>query len=205
MTPGPAALLYVLLALGAPARAPTPPDALTPDAQRALRLIVARHDHGGAPFIVIDKRAARLWTFDGRARLRGSTPVLLGLARGDHTVPGIADKPLKKIRPHERTTPAGRFVAERGRNLEGEDILWVDYDSAVSMHRLRTIAPGERRAERLSSPRADDNRISYGCINLPPAFYDGTLMRLVGSRRPVVYVLPETRPVESLFEAASAG
>ena len=205
MTPGPAALLYVLLALGSPARAPTPPDALTPDARAALQLIVSRHDHGGAPFIVIDKRAARLWAFDGRARPRGSTPVLLGLAHGDHTVPGIADKPLKQIRRHERTTPAGRFVAERGRNLDGEDILWVDYDAAVSMHRLRTIAPRERRAERLASPRADDNRISYGCINLPPSFYDGTLMRLIGTRRPIVYVLPETRPVESLFQAASAG
>jgi hypothetical protein len=205
MTPGPAALLYVLLALGSPARAPTLPDALTPDARQALQTIVARHDHGGAPFIVIDKRAARLWAFDGRARPRGSTPVLLGLARGDDTAPGIADKPLKKIRPHERTTPAGRFVAERGRNLAGEDILWVDYDAAVSMHRMRQVARGERRAERMASPGTDDNRISYGCINLPPSFYDGTLMRLIGTRRPIVYVLPETRPVESLFRAASAG
>ena len=45
-----------------------------------------------------------------------------------------------------------------------------------------------------------DNRISYGCINVPARFFDRTLLPLVRSvRPPVVYLLPETRPVATLF------
>ena len=77
--------------------------------------------------------------------------MLLGLARGDDTVPGIGEKKLSEIPPEERTTPAGRFVAEPGVNAEGDDIVWVDYDAAVSMHRVRTTNPVERRLQRLLS------------------------------------------------------
>jgi hypothetical protein len=40
---------------------------------------------------------------------------------------------------------------------------------------VRLTTPAERRAERLASPTAADNRISYGCINLPPDFFDQVL------------------------------
>jgi hypothetical protein len=105
---------------------------------------------------------------------------------------------MSEIRPHERTTPAGRFVAEPGRNAKGEDIIWIDYDAAVSMHRLRQVSASERRAQRLASPSADDNRITYGCINVPADFYDRRL-RPALARGAVVYVLPDTLPVRSVF------
>ena len=35
-----------------------------------------------------------------------------------------------------------------GVNASGEDILWVDYDNAISMHRVRPTNPAERRLER---------------------------------------------------------
>lgn len=193
--------LALLLASASAAAAPTHagPGVLTADARVALHHIQSRRDNAGAPFIVIDKRAARLWTFDARGQRTGSAPVLLGAARGDHTVPGIGDRPMAQVLPHERTTPAGRFVGERGMNLRGEDVLWVDYDAAVSMHRVLTTNPRERRAERLASPTARDNRISYGCINVPARFFDRTLLPLMRSAQPVIYLLPETRPVTSLF------
>ena len=43
-------------------------------------------------------------------------------------------------------------LSEPGRNLQGEDIVWVDYDAAVSMHRVRANNPAERRLERLARP-----------------------------------------------------
>jgi len=63
---------------------------------------------------------------------------LLGLALGDASIPGIGDRALSSIRPEERTTPAGRFVAALDRNSHGKGILWVDYDSAVSLHPVLT-------------------------------------------------------------------
>ena len=103
------------------------------------------------------------------------------------------------MQPHERTTPAGRFQLEPGHNLQGEDILWVDYDAAVSMHRVRATNPAERRLQRLASATPGDNRISFGCINLPTAFYERVLLPLVGSQGGVLYVLPETRALAATF------
>jgi hypothetical protein len=125
--------------------------------------------------------------------------VLLGFAPGDDSVPGIGAKPLAEVHPQERTTPAGRFMGERGRNALGEDVVWVDYAAAVSMHRVRTTNPEEHRLQRLATPTIDDNRISYGCINVPVNFFETYISPIFAARRAVVYVLPETKPVEEVF------
>ena len=117
--------------------------------------------------------------------------------------PASASKPLAQVRPGERTTPAGRFVGEHGRNLNGQDIIWVDYDAAVSMHRVKDVHRSDRREQRLRSRSIADNRISYGCINIPKAFYEQVLLGVVGRAQPVVYLLPETRPVATIFKARS--
>lgn len=83
-------------------------------------------------------------------------------------------------------------------NTHGEDIVWIDYDAAVSMHRIRPL-PGERRLERLASLTVDDNRISNGCVNLPVTFYEGVLSPTVKKHGAVVYVLPETRSARQVF------
>jgi hypothetical protein len=169
------------------------------DARHVADWVADSGDNGGAGFVLIDKKHARIYVFDADARLRDSAPVLLGSARGDDTVPGIGERPLDRVRPHERTTPAGRFVAERGRNARGEDVVWVDYDAAVSMHRVLTTHPRERRLERLATPAVDDNRISYGCINVPVPFFEAYIRPTFAERPAVVYVLPEIRPVREVF------
>lgn len=171
------------------------------DTRHIADWIAHSRDNGNADFIIVDKRFARAYVFDAEARLRGASPVLLGAARGDHTVPGIGLRPLSQVQPHERTTPAGRFVAERGRNLKGEDVVWVDYDAAVSMHRVRATKPVERRLERLATPTVADNRISYGCINVPVAFYESHVSPTVAKQRAVIYVLPEAKPVQQVFRS----
>jgi hypothetical protein len=210
-------LLAVALASAGPAafavsprEAQAPPSAaaaagrLTPDTRTLVQWIVASHDARGLPFIVLDKRRATVSAFDASGRLLGSAPALLGLARGDESVPGIGERKIGDILPHERTTPAGRFVAEMGENTNGEDILWVDYDAAVSMHRVRTVKASDRRRERLATPTPDDNRISYGCINVPAAFFDGHVKPLFTPRQGIVYVLPDTKAPAEVFGAAFA-
>lgn len=155
-------------------------------------------DAGARAWVIVDKKQARIFVLDATGRLLGAAPVLLGSARGDDTVPGIGDRPLSQIRPEERTTPAGRFIAEPGVNAQGEDIVWIDYDAAVSMHRVRTHVKAERRLQRLTSPTPKDNRISYGCINLPHHFYDAVLAPHARAGV-VVYVLPEIRTHRDVF------
>ncbi len=187
----------------APAHLPGAPDFAgvqpTADAEALASWILSVADHGQLPFAVIDKRAARVYVFDGRGRLRGEAPVLLGLAVGDEDVPGIGSLPLSQITPEMRITPAGRFRVQIGRNLKGEDILWVDYDSALSLHRVATGNPREARQQRLDSPTVDDNRISFGCINVPARFFDEVVRSQFAGTNGTVYILPETRPASELF------
>ena len=173
----------------------------SPEARYLANWVADTNDNANFDFIVVDKKFARVFVFDGDARLRGSAPVLLGAAHGDDSVPGIGTRPIPDVRPEERTTPAGRFLAERGHNTLGEDIVWIDYDAAVSMHRVRTINPKERRLERLASPSVTDNRISYGCINVPSAFYDTYIRPTFASHRAVVYVMPEIKSLQQVFGA----
>lgn len=189
-------LLLIAVGLKAEPALAMPP---SPAAEEALRLIQARNDNAGDPFVVLDKVSARVWVFDASGHQLSSSAVLLGAAKGDDSAAGIGSRPMSAIQPHEKTTPAGRFRLEPGRNLSGEDIFWVDYDAAVSMHRMRPSKPTERRPERMASATAADNRISYGCINLPPAFYDAAIRPVFSSGRGWIYVLPETRSVQSLF------
>jgi hypothetical protein len=175
---------------------------LSADARTIAGWAVAERDARGRPFLIVDKRQATVSAFDASGRLLGSAPALLGLARGDDSVPGIGERMIADIKPYERTTPAGRFAAELGTNSGGEDILWVDYDDAVSMHRVRPVKASERRLQRLASPTPEDNRISYGCINIPAAFYDDVVKPLFLRANGIVYVLPDTKPLGAVFGAA---
>jgi len=181
------------------------PAAMAQDAVvRALaHLVTDTADHQGAPFAIVDKRGATLSLFDAEGRLVASTPALLGLTPGDYSVPGVASRVQTGLTAQERTTPAGRFVSEPGRNLNGEHVVWVDYGSAFAIHRMRPSAPRERRDQRLSSATPADNRITLGCVVVPVSFYERVVYPLMGQRRAVVYVLPESGSIDELMALSS--
>jgi hypothetical protein len=151
------------------------------------------------PFVVVDKKAAQVFVFDGDGRLLGADTALLGLASGDHSVPGIGTRKISTIRPEERTTPAGRFEASMERSLHGDEILWVDYDAAIALHRVIATVPKERRLQRLASQMPADRRITYGCINVPVKFFEQVVIPAFRNGRGIVYVLPETRSAREVF------
>ena len=161
--------------------------------------VVDSADNGKLPFMIIDKVQARVFVFDAQGQLRGAASSLLGLAVGDDSVPGIGQRKLSSIRPEERTTPAGRFVASLDRDIHGQEVLWVDYDSALSLHRVVKGQPKERRAERLATPSPLDNRISFGCINVPVKFYEQVVSPSFTGTNGIVYILPETRSAAQVF------
>jgi hypothetical protein len=173
----------------------------SPVARAVANWVVDSRDHKSQPFVIVDKKDAKVYVFNASGQLKDASVALLGEAHGDDSAPGIGDKPLSQVLPEEKTTPAGRFIAELGMNTKGEDIVWVDYDAAVSMHRVRANVKAEQRLERLASPTPEDNRISFGCINLPPEFYDNTLKPTVQAGTTVIYVLPETRSPAETFAA----
>lgn len=169
------------------------------DARHVANWAFFTGDNKGKSVILLDKKEARVYTFNPQGKLIAATPALLGSAIGDDSAPGIGDKPLEQIRPEEKTTPAGRFEAQPGVNTAGEDIIWIDYEAAVSMHRVRPTVATERRLERLATDTEADNRISFGCVNLPVNFYEQVLSPTVKKTGAIVYVLPETRTPQEVF------
>ncbi len=172
------------------------------DVKHIANWAVNSRDNQALSFVILDKLNAKVFVFDANGALRGASPVLIGAAKGDDSVPNIGGRPMSSVQEHERTTPAGRFVGEPGRNTNGEDIVWIDYAAAVSMHRVRANERSERRLQRLASASIDDNRISYGCVNLPVDFFERVLQPAFDQRHGVIYVLPEVKPAREVFKAA---
>jgi len=169
-------------------------------AMRVADWIAASGDNGSLPYIIIDKKGASLLLFDAKRRSRGTAPVLIGIAVGDDATPGVGSKTLSKIGPAEKTTPAGRFLAKYGWAAGRQKVLWVDYADSVALHPIpKDAGKSERRGERMLSPTADDNRITFGCINVPTAFYSNKVRPLFGKKGGYVYVLPDTKPMEAVF------
>ena len=171
----------------------------SPAVQRLKSWVVGTDDNQGLPFVLIDKVNAHVFVYRHDGHLLGATPVLLGLARGDIAPPGIGDRPLSTITPDERITPSGRFVASLGRNLTEGSVLWIDYDGALSLHPVVRGRPVDRRLERLTSPTSEDNRISYGCVNVPVPFYQEVIATTFRGTVGIVYILPERLPIAEVF------
>jgi len=168
-------------------------ESASPRVREMAQWIVSSRDNLNLPFAIVDKVNAKVYVFAMDGKFYGAAPVLLGLAKGDHSAPGIGDMPMSLIPPEERTTPAGRFVSRFGRNHKGKEILWLDYEQSLSMHAVVKGTARDRRAERLATSTPLDNRISFGCINVPVDFFKNVIQGKFTDAGGVVYILPETR------------
>jgi hypothetical protein len=176
-----------------------PVQASVPDPMAYAQQLVTASDPGARPFAIVDKRAARLIVFHADGTVAGATPALLGRSPGDHSVPGVGERTQAgRLRPGDRTTPAGRFDSQPGRNLQGDPVVWIDHDAALSIHRIRPGRAQRERERRLATATASDNRASDGCVVVSSAFFDTVVQPVLGVGRGVVYILPEAEPESAL-------
>jgi hypothetical protein len=183
------------------ASAPPHPLVASSDAWQVANWVIASHDNNGMPFMVVDKISAQVLAFDSTTKLVGAAPVLVGITPGDQSEPEAGDRELSDIPVSDRTTPAGRFVANFGHAAGGRDVLWVDYPTAISLHAVITTNKKQRRLQRLNSPTPADNRITFGCINVPTDFYGKVVKPLFKGKSGIVYILPETKALNEVFLA----
>jgi len=167
--------------------------------RRMADWVVASADNGNLPFVIVDKKFAEVFVFDRQGQILGTTPALLGWAVGDDSAPGIGDKPLSAIPLKDRTTPAGRFVAYLGHGPGKQDFVWVDYKDNIAMHRVVVGKPKDRRLQRLATPTPADNRITFGCIDVPADFLERTVLPAFMSTKGIVYILPEVKATRDFF------
>ena len=187
------------LAPSRPARADFRGVSAPDDVRRMADWVVASADNGRLSFVVVDKKDAEVFVFDRQGQILGAAPALLGLAVGDESAPGVGNKPLSAIAPKDRTTPAGRFVAYLGHDPGKPNFVWVDYKDNISLHRVITGRPQDHRFQRLATPTPADNRISFGCINVPIDFFDKTVLPTFRSASGIVYIMPEIKPTRDVF------
>lgn len=182
----------------------TPVDLKASEATRQMaKWVAATGDNLELPFLIVDKIHAQVFAFSAEGKLRGSAPALIGLARGDTSPAGIGQRRLADIAPADRITPAGRFVSALGNDLGPQDVVWVDHASGISLHRVVRGNVGDRRLQRLASATTSDNRITYGCINVPAEFFDSVVRPLLKETNGMVYILPEARPLRDVFAIQS--
>ena len=175
--------------------------AVSSGVQHIAEWAVHSGDHKGLPFIVVDKLNAKAVAFDGKGRLLRTTPVLIGMGVGDTFEPGVLEMDMYATKPHQRITPAGRFYADEDRNDKGERVLWVDYDAGIALHKLAPQKTKQRRHQRMASLNPAEHRITYGCINVPPAFYDQVVHPNFRAKGGFVYVLPDSAPLKAVFNS----
>jgi hypothetical protein len=169
------------------------------DTVKIAAWVKASGDNLKLPFLVIDKVHTRVFAYSADGALQGSAAVLIGMARGDVTPPGISGRKLAGVLTTEKITPAGRFLSSIGNDLGPQNILWIDYEAGVSLHRVVKGTPRDKRMERLASPQVDDNRITYGCVNVPAAFFDDVIDPLVKRGNAMVYILPDAKLLGEVF------
>jgi len=168
-------------------------------AQAVAERVLALAETDKRPLASVDKQAAMLMVYHSDGRLAGASPVLLGLDQGDHTAPGVGSRAqVAQLQAGDRTTPAGRFESEPGRNLAGEALVWIDCASALALHRLRSSPSEQGRAQRLASPGPRDRRVSAGCVVVPVVLCETVVQPLLGRRRGVVVVMAEEGPQQDL-------
>lgn len=168
------------------------------DVQSVARWAVSSRDNRGTPFLMVDKPTAQAYVFNGAGQLVAVAPVLLGMAKGDFMlVPNAA--PMSAIPPNKRITPAGRYWSRLAPDATGKEVLVLDYDAALSLHPIVKGQPHEKRAHRIATATPEDNRVSFGCINAPVAFFSGVVSTLFAGKMGVVYILPETRSAAEHF------
>lgn len=153
---------------------------------------------GNETLVVMDKNNGELLVIDnGNVVMR--SPALYGKGKGED------------VNKDPSTTPAGIF-AMREYSVSTKDyqggralgFLNVKNDSYI-IHPTYQHFRSQQRDERLASPTPDDNAISFGCINVPYAFYDSmvpylkekAIIRQSGAgyvtSLPRLVILPKTR------------
>jgi hypothetical protein len=110
------------------------------------------------------------------------------------------DAPMSAMTPDKRITPAGRYLSRLVMDPHTKHpVLLIDGQNLITLHIVAKGTPAQRRAERLASLGSDDNRISFGCINVPPQFFEAIVDPDFRPAKGIVYILPEKTTAAQLF------
>jgi len=146
----------------------------------------------GKWFMVADKPNGMLHIFkkDGSHAL--SDPTLYGKDKGD------VMEAVSSLEGGAKVTPAGKFTLKSMKSeYAGKQMLVLveskDSTGYIAIHAADVSTPSENRLGRLDTPTAEDNRVSYGCINTKhDTFVNKIVPNIDSLDGGLIFVLPET-------------
>lgn len=191
-------LLFVLNNVSANAKDRKELDFASEEVRKTVSWVKKNKDNRTLPYAIIDKKNAHIFVFDAKSKIVDHGPVLLGIAKADRIDPKTLKAPLSSIGKKDRVTPSGRYHSVLGPDHRGKEVLWIDPVYAIALHPVANV-PGQRRKTRLQSATAEDNRITWGCINISSPLFKSVLSPLFKPQAGFVYILPESSPVEHLL------
>ena len=175
-----------------------------------------RQNYAGDYYGIIDKKSCKLKIYDKQGNVIKTYPVGIGKNRGDNVTFGYKSQNRTKKEAGRYTTP-GEFTLDEYQSLGNNNyvsrrdgrhkLMGLKGDNRGSEGATQAIhmVPNNRgeRINRLETETPDDNRVSYGCVNLLEDDYDD-MVRYLGEGNKI-YILPEEDGNKLQLEKQSDG
>ncbi|MFH1201167.1 MAG: L,D-transpeptidase family protein [bacterium] len=142
-------------------------------------------------YVIIDKPTATMYVIGQDKKLRGSFPVLLGKTKGE--MPNKAD-PDSDDAGAQATTPAGKYKLSYKKIatsdfLEYKGKIFSIYGSDDLGLHMTYPKEHKKRTEALNTPTTDDNRMTYGCINVSEENFQKYLISI--NENALLFITPD--------------
>jgi hypothetical protein len=145
-------------------------------------------------YIVVDKPTARLFIIDSNKNLVTDFPVLLGQTKGESKNIANSDSDIAI----GATTPAGKYrltnlyinkddsVMYQGRILS----LLGQGQGGLAIHMTYPLEI-EKRSKALETETTEDNRMSWGCINISLENWDNYIKPYFNTEKQFIFITPD--------------
>jgi hypothetical protein len=130
------------------------------------------------PIVIADKRAGIITIVDPNTGKKEIGYALFGKHKYDTLDLSLLDDPTKAM---PSITPAGIFKMKKmfSWHLNQNIIAFIiGTDKILAIHPVWTGNKNQQRVQRLQSPTPNDNRITNGCINVDPVFFETVLNKI---------------------------
>lgn len=148
-------------------------------------------------YVIVDKPSATLYMIGADKKLIGQMPVLLGQTKGE--TPNMSDP--ESDTAVQATTPAGKYTM--GTIIGEEDLITYKGkvfslcgSDALALH-ITYPPEKEKRTEALNTPTPEDNRLSWGCLNISEEMWAKYIEGNIENRGTYMFITPDN-PIMSL-------
>lgn len=175
-----------------------------------------RQNYNGQYYGIIDKKSCQLKIYDKQGNVIKTYPVGIGKNKGDNVTFGYKSQDRRKREAGRYTTP-GEFTLDEYQSLDNQNyvsrrdgkhkLMALKGDNRGSEGATQAIhmVPRNRqeRVHNLETESPDDNRVSYGCVNLLEDDYMD-MARYLGEGNKI-FILPEEDGNKLQLERQSDG